>query len=62
MFSRAVHNFCTSQKAVSNAHQGVIGGTHRGGKAPSDYLDLCGTNAYQHIFLGRTSIKTLSPT
>jgi hypothetical protein len=27
---RAVHNFCTSQKAVSN-HTGVIGGAHRGG-------------------------------
>ncbi len=30
--SRAVHNFCTSQKAVSNSNHGVIGGAHRGGK------------------------------
>jgi hypothetical protein len=29
---RAVHNFCTSQKAVSNSSHGVIGGAHRGGK------------------------------
>jgi hypothetical protein len=30
---RAVHNFCTSQKAVSHAsQQSVIGGAHRGGK------------------------------
>ena len=29
---RAVHNFCTSQKAVSNSNAGVIGGAHRGGK------------------------------
>ena len=29
----AVHNFCTSQKAVSNSSHGVIGGGgHRGGK------------------------------
>ncbi|TAQ91054.1 hypothetical protein B7494_g581 [Chlorociboria aeruginascens] len=28
----AVHNFCTSQKAVSSSHQGVIGGAHRGGE------------------------------
>jgi hypothetical protein len=31
---RAVHNFCTSQKAVSSSNQGVIGGAHRGGKFP----------------------------
>jgi cullin 1 len=29
-FVRAVHNFCTSQKAVSNTSTGVIGGQHRG--------------------------------
>ncbi len=26
----AVHNFCTSQKAINTAQTGVIGGTHRG--------------------------------
>jgi hypothetical protein len=31
--TRAVHNFCTSQKAVSNPSHGVIGGAHRGGKS-----------------------------
>jgi hypothetical protein len=30
--ARAVHNFCTSQKAVSSSSHGVIGGAHRGGK------------------------------
>lgn len=35
-FSSAVHNFCTSQKAVSNSSNGgVIGGAHRGGESTS---------------------------
>ncbi|RDL35724.1 putative Cullin-1 [Venustampulla echinocandica] len=38
----AVHNFCTSQKAVSNAHQGVIGGAHRG-------AHLLGEDLYQNL-------------
>ncbi|KAH8656168.1 Cullin [Tricladium varicosporioides] len=38
----AVHNFCTSQKAVSNASQGVIGGAHRG-------AHLLGEDLYQNL-------------
>ncbi|KAE8444503.1 hypothetical protein EG329_000487 [Mollisiaceae sp. DMI_Dod_QoI] len=37
----AVHNFCTSQKAVSN-HSGVIGGAHRG-------AHLLGEDLYQNL-------------
>ncbi|PSS25734.1 hypothetical protein M430DRAFT_134459 [Amorphotheca resinae ATCC 22711] len=39
---RAVHNFCTSQKAVSNNNQGVIGGAHRG-------AHLLGEDLYQNL-------------
>lgn len=38
----AVHNFCTSQKAVSNSNQGVIGGAHRG-------AHLLGEDLYQNL-------------
>ncbi|KAL3418371.1 cullin family protein [Phlyctema vagabunda] len=38
----AVHNFCTSQKAVSSSNQGVIGGAHRG-------AHLLGEDLYQNL-------------
>jgi cullin 1 len=38
----AVHNFCTSQKAVSNSSQGIIGGGHRG-------AHLLGEDLYQNL-------------
>ncbi|RDW79613.1 hypothetical protein BP5796_01401 [Coleophoma crateriformis] len=38
----AVHNFCTSQKAVSSNNQGVIGGAHRG-------AHLLGEDLYQNL-------------
>ncbi|KAH8804781.1 Cullin [Xylogone sp. PMI_703] len=38
----AVHNFCTSQKAVSSSSQGVIGGAHRG-------AHLLGEDLYQNL-------------
>ena len=38
-FHRAVHNFCTSQKAVGSATHGVIGGAHRGGKLHAVVLE-----------------------
>lgn len=38
----AVHNFCTSQKAVSNTNSGVIGGSHRG-------AHLLGEDLYQNL-------------
>jgi cullin 1 len=38
----AVHNFCTSQKAVSNSSHGVIGGAHRG-------AHLLGEDLYQNL-------------
>lgn len=38
----AVHNFCTSQKAVSNSNAGVIGGAHRG-------AHLLGEDLYQNL-------------
>ncbi|KAF4635057.1 hypothetical protein G7Y89_g3050 [Cudoniella acicularis] len=38
----AVHNFCTSQKAVSNSSAGVIGGAHRG-------AHLLGEDLYQNL-------------
>ena len=38
----AVHNFCTSQKAISHANTGVIGGAHRG-------AHLLGEDLYKHL-------------
>lgn len=38
----AVHNFCTSQKAISHASTGVIGGAHRG-------AHLLGEDLYQNL-------------
>lgn len=38
----AVHNFCTSQKAVGNSNQGQIGGAHRG-------AHLLGEDLYQNL-------------
>ncbi|CAL3965421.1 hypothetical protein PZA11_001830 [Diplocarpon coronariae] len=40
----AVHNFCTSQKAVSNSSQGVIGGAHRG-------AHLLGEDLYNNLIV-----------
>ncbi|PQE31306.1 putative SCF complex member Cullin 1 protein [Rutstroemia sp. NJR-2017a WRK4] len=39
---RAVHNFCTSQKAVSQSGPGIIGGAHRG-------AHLLGEDLYQNL-------------
>ncbi|EKD18714.1 uncharacterized protein L3040_002140 [Drepanopeziza brunnea f. sp. 'multigermtubi'] len=40
----AVHNFCTSQKAISNASHGAIGGAHRG-------AHLLGEDLYNNLIV-----------
>ncbi|KAK2630594.1 hypothetical protein QTJ16_001414 [Diplocarpon rosae] len=40
----AVHNFCTSQKAVNSSSQGVIGGAHRG-------AHLLGEDLYNNLIV-----------
>lgn len=51
----AVHNFCTSQKAVSSGNTGVIGGAHRGGRFRRLRSTVGGkANPVQRIYLEKT--------
>src|SRR5216117_2520569 len=58
----AVHNFCTSQKAVSSQNSPGLHGIHRGGELDCTLTLRIGLKVWQHIFLVKNSTTSWAST